>query len=204
MIEINLLPEKLRTKKRQPLALPAVPFIPIAIGAIGLLIALQALLIVWVQATQMTFNSLNRKYSSISSSNLQAIALDNNLKEISSKVEAVDKLLNSRFQLAKKLNDLSDSVVSGIWLKSIDIKKGEAPGEPGVLREVLVLEGSSIVSGEKADGFIGRFIDSLKDNASFSADFEEIELSKVERTKIKNTEVMDFIIICHFKKGRGL
>lgn len=204
MIEINLLPEKLRVKKRQALALPSLPIIPIAIGVVSFLIALQLILIVWVQAKKMTFNSLSRKYSSVSSSNLQAMTLDSDLKEISSKVDAVDKLLNSRFQLAKKLNDLSDSVVSGIWLKSIDVKKGEAPNEPGVLKEVLVIEGSSIVSGEKADGFIGRFIDSLKDNASFSADFEEIELSKVERTKIKNTEVMDFIIICHFKSEKGL
>lgn len=204
MIEINLLPEKLRGKKKQPFELPALPIIPIVIGVVAFLVAVQLILIVLVQAKQTTFNSLNRKYSSISSSNLQAIALDNNLKEISFKVDAVDKLLNSRFQLARKLNDLSDSVVSGTWLKTIDIKKGEAPGEPGALREVFVIEGSSIVSGEKADGFIGRFIDSLKDNASFSADFEEIELSKVERTKIKNTEIMDFIIICHFKKGKGL
>jgi len=204
MIEINLLPEKLRIKKRRPFALPALPFMPIAIGVVGLLIAFQVMLVVWVQAKQMTLNSLNRKYSSISSSNLKAIALDSNLKEISSKVDAVDKLLNSRFRLAKKLNDLSDSLVSGIWLKSIDIKKGEAPNEPGALREVLVVEGASIVSSETANGFIGKFVASLKENVSFSDDFEEIELSKVERSKIRKTEVMDFVIICHFKKGRGL
>lgn len=204
MIEINLLPEKMRVKKKQPMELPALPFIPIAIAAAGILIAIQLILIVWVQVKQMTFDSLSKKYSSISSSNLQAMTLDNNLKEISSKVEAVDKLLNSRFQLARKLNDLSDSVVSGIWLKSADIKKGEAGNVPGALKEALVIEGSSVVSGERADGYIGSFITSLKDNASFSEDFEEIELSKVEREKIRNTEIMDFVIICHFKKGRGL
>lgn len=204
MIEINLLPEKLRVKKKQSMEISALPFIPIAIAAAGLLIAVQLILIVWVQAKQVAFDSLSKKYSSISSSNLQAMTLDSNLKEISSKVEAVDKLLNSRFQLARKLNDLSDSVVSGIWLKSVDIKKGQAGNAPGALREALVIEGSSVVSGERADGYIGSFITSLKDNASFSEDFEEIELSKVERAKIRNTEIMDFVIIGHFKKGRGL
>lgn len=204
MIEINLLPEKLRVKKKQALALPALPVIPIVIGVIGFLIALQLILAVLVQAKKAVFNSLNGKYSSISASHVQAATLENNLKNLSYKIDTVEKLLTSRFKVSKKLNDLSDLTVSGVWLRSIDIRKGESPSEPGVLREALVIEGSSTVSGEKEDGSIGRFVNSLKENAPFSEDFSEIELTRVERKKIRNTEVMDFIVICTFKKGRGL
>jgi len=204
MIEINLLPEKLRVKKKQALALPALPVIPIVIGVIGFLIALQLILAVLVQAKKVVFNSLNGKYSSISASHVQATTLENNLKNLSYKIDTVEKLSTSRFKVSKKLNDLSDLMVPGVWLRSIDIRKGESPSEPGVLREALVIEGSSTVSGEKEDGSIGRFVNSLKESAPFSEDFSEIELTKVERKKIRNTEVMDFIVICTFKKGRGL
>lgn len=204
MIEINLLPEKLRVKKKQALALPALPVIPIVIGVIGFLIALQLILAVLVQAKKAVFNSLNGKYSSISASHVQAATLENNLKNLSYKIDTVEKLSTSRFKVSKKLNDLSDLTVPGVWLRSIDIRKGESPSEPGVLREALVIEGSSTVSGEKEDGSIGRFVNSLKESAPFSEDFSEIELTRVERKKIRNTEVMDFIVICTFKKGKGL
>jgi mannitol/fructose-specific phosphotransferase system IIA component (Ntr-type) len=84
------------------------------------------------------------------------------------------------------------------------VKKGESGSEPGVLRETLVIEGSSIISGESAEGAIGKFVNSLKENGSFSSDFDDIELAKVERKKVQNTEIMNFIIICHFKRERGL
>lgn len=204
MIEINLLPEKLRVKKKQALALPALPVIPIVIGVIGFLIVLQLILAVLVQAKKAVFNSLNGKYSSISASHVQAATLENDLKNLSYKIDTVEKLSASRFKVSKKLNDLSDLTVPGVWLRSIDIRKGESPSEPGVLREALVIEGSSTVSGEKEDGSIGRFVNSLKESAPFSEDFSEIELTRVERKKIRNTEVMDFIVICTFKKGKGL
>lgn len=204
MIEINLLPEALRVKKKRALTLPRLPIIPIGIGIAVLLIIIQLVLMAGIQAKKMTSSSLNGKFSSLSDSSFSAEALEAKLNSVSSKVEVVEKVLNSRFHLAKKLNDLSDSVVSGIWLKDIEIKKENVPFEKGEVKEFLVIEGSSVISGAGADGFIGKFVNSLKENASFSADFDEIELSRVERAKIKGTEIMNFVIICHFKKGKGL
>lgn len=204
MIEIDLLPEKLRVKKKQALSLPSLPIIPIVIAVIGVLVAIQLLLVVLVQAKKVVFNSLNGKYSSISTSYLQATTLEKDLKDLTYKIDTVEKLSGSRFKVAKELNDLSDSLVPGVWLKSIDVKKEESAAEGGALREALVIVGSSIVSGEKEDGYIGKFVSSLKGNASFSEDFSAIEMVKMERKKIRNTEVLDFIVVCTFKKGRGL
>jgi len=204
MIEINLLPPELRVKKRDPMKLPSFPIIPIAAGAICLLIAIQVLLLFFIQVKSISRNSLKKKITLLSASNKEAMAVDKNLREISSKVEVVDKLLSARFNVAKKLNDLSDSMVSGVWLRSLDVKKGEALNEPGVLRETLVIEGSRIISGDSTEGAIGKFVNSLKNNASFLSDFDNIEIAKEELKKVENTEIMDFVIICHFKKGRGL
>lgn len=204
MIEINLLPEALRVKKKRVLTLPNLPLIPIGIGIAVFLIIIHLILITGIQVKKMVFSSLNGKFSSLSDSSFSAEALEVKLKDVSSKVGIVENILNSRFHMAKKLNDLSDSVVSGIWLKDIEVKKEEVPFEKRDVKESLAIEGSSIISGAGADGFIGKFVNSLKENASFSADFDEIELSSVERAKIKGTEIMNFVIICHFKKGKGL
>ena len=204
MIEINLLPPNLRVKKREPMKLPSLPIIPIAAGIVCLLFAIQVLLWFFIQVKSVSCDSLKKKVASIAASNKDAMNIDSSLREISSKVEAIDKLSSSRFKVAKKLNDLSDSMVSGVWLRRIDVKKGGSGSEPGVLREALVLAGSNIVVGDSGEGLIGRFVNSLKENESFSSDFDDIELAKVERKKVQNTEIMDFIIICHFKMGRGL
>ncbi|HOX09947.1 MAG TPA: hypothetical protein PLV09_03800 [Candidatus Omnitrophota bacterium] len=204
MIEINLLPVQMRVRKKEPSALPSIPVVPVAIGIVSLLVLLQVLLFLAVQFKGASLSSLKKKNEKIKIANVEAVRLDESVKLLSSKADVVDKLRSSRFSLAKKLNDLSDAMVTGTWLRSIDVRKGDSPSEPGVLKEVLVIEGSSVVSDGREDGSIGKFVNSLKDNASFSEDFDEVELSKVERKKIKNTEVLDFVIICHFKKGRGL
>lgn len=204
MIEINLLPPELRVKKKEPMKLPSLPIIPVAAGAICLLIAIQVLLLFFIQIKSVSRDSLKKKITLLSASNKEAMGIDKSLKEISSKVELVDGLLNARFNVAKKLNDISDSMVSGVWLRSLDVKKVAVLNEPGVFKETLVIEGSRIISGGSAEGAIGKFVNSLKENASFLSDFDNIELAKEERKKVENTEIMDFVIICHFKKGRGL
>lgn len=204
MIEINLLPPNMRVRKREAIKLPSLAVIPIAVSIIGVLVAFQIILLLTYQIKSASLSSLKKKNETIRKTNEEAVKLDNAVKEISSRVEAIDKLKNSRFNMAKKLNDLSDSMISGVWLRNIDVKKGASVNEPSILRETLVIDGSSVVTDEKEGGSIGKFVNSLKENTSFSDDFDEIELSKVERKKIRNTEVLDFIIICHFKKGRGL
>ncbi|OGX29746.1 MAG: hypothetical protein A3F87_03540 [Omnitrophica WOR_2 bacterium RIFCSPLOWO2_12_FULL_51_24] len=195
MIEINLLPPELRVKKKEPMKLPSLPIIPVAAGVVCLLIAIQVLLWLFIQVKSVSRDSLKKKIASIAASNKDAMTIDSSLREISSRVEVIGKLLNSRFDAAKKLNDLSDSMVSGIWLRSINVK---------VSKETLIIEGSNIVIGDSGEGSISKFVNSLKENESFSSDFDDIELAKVERRKVQNTEIMDFVIICHLKKGKEL
>jgi Tfp pilus assembly protein PilN len=204
MIEINLLPPHLRVRRKEPMKLPSLPVIPIAAGIVAVLFAIQILLWFFIQVKSVSRDSLKKKIASIAATNKEAITIDNTLRDISVRVDIIDKLSGSRFNLARKLNDISDSLVSGAWLRSLSIKKNETPNEPGSLKETLVIEGSNIILGEAGEAAIGKFVNSLKENESFSSDFDEIELAKEERKKVQKTEIMDFIIICHFKKGKGL
>ena len=204
MIEINLLPPQLRVRKRDPMKLPSLPIIPVAAGIVILLFAVQVLLWFFIQVKSVSRDSIRKKIAAIAATNKEAINVDSTLKDISSKVGIIDKLSGSRFNLARKLNDISDSLVSGIWLRSITVKKIETPNEPGVLKETLVIDGSSVTSGDTGEAAIVKFVNSLKENGSFSSDFDEIEIAKEERKKIQKTEIMDFNLICHFNKGKVL
>lgn len=204
MIEINLLPEGLRKKKAKHLKIPRLPAVPIISAIVGFLILIQIILVLAVQVKKATLSSLNKKFTSISAGSAEAKILEDKLKELLAKVDAVEKLTSSRFDWAENLNDLSDSLVSGIWLRSLYIKKVDAGISTTTPKQLLIIEGSSIVSGEREAGCVGEFVNSLKENKEFSESFHEIELTRVVRRKIRHTEAIDFIITCYFKEGKGL
>lgn len=230
MIEINLLPEELR--KKEAFKLPKLPIIPIAISVIGVLILLQLLLLFLIQARKTALNSLNNKFSSIALSAIEAEALKNKMDNLSGKVKMMETLNASRFIWSKKLNEISNSMVSGIWLRSLYIEKekmegmavpttmssvpiggtegagmlGATPPKAAATKVFLILEGSALVEEGKEPGTVGKFVSAIKGNKSFFDDFDEIELRGVERRTVGqslHTEVIDFKISCRFKEGRG-
>jgi hypothetical protein len=71
-------------------------------------------------------------------------------------------------------------------------------------RQVLVLQGSAVSQspGEEA-AVVGKFMESLRNSKDFFADFEDIKLSSIQRKKLGAIEVMDFTVVCYFKKGRN-
>ena len=66
---------------------------------------------------------------------------------------------------------------------------------------MLKLEGSVTASGQET-AFIGKYVKSLKDNATFTELFRDIELSNINQRKIKEFDVYDFVLICKFRKGK--
>ena len=53
--------------------------------------------------------------------------------------------------------------------------------------------------GEEGTALIGRFIEKLKENASFYSDFSDIELGSIKREQTGNQEMMTFKMTCLFK-----
>lgn len=223
MIEINLLPEGLR--KKEVFKLPKLPIIPAALSVIGLMVLLQILLLVLIQARKTTLNSLNKRFSSVVIPSGEAEAIKSKVDTLSNKVKMMESLNASRFIWSKKLNDVSDSMVPGVWLRSLYVeeKKEETvpmplvmppqaggAGAPSMLpvaaapKAFLILEGSSLVQEGKEPDTVGKFVIALKENKSFFEDFDEIELRGVERKTVgqSKTEVIDFKISCRFKEDR--
>ncbi|MFH0731899.1 MAG: hypothetical protein V2A72_03130 [Candidatus Omnitrophota bacterium] len=205
MIEINLLPEELRKNKKPKkevlnLKSANLPWKAIAITIAVVFIASQLLAaqILFfkkgtLKKTELLIKDTEPKYK-------MAQSLKSEIKQLNSKLSAVNELTSKSILWSKKMSDLSSAVIEGVWLKELSLQQ-----KKGVkTQEVLLLIGSvaSRSPGEEA-AIIANFINSLRSNGGFYDDFIDIKLESSQMTKIGVLDVMNFKIVCYFKEGRG-
>ena len=89
----------------------------------------------------------------------------------------------------------------GVWLNQITIERQRVRDRDEALHFIIRGSAASRVKDEPA--LIGKFMQSLKDDPSFSADFAEIELGPIKERRIAQTEIMDFVLNCQFKEDRA-
>lgn len=211
MIEINLLPKELRKKK---IELPS-----INISVIPIVVAVLMIHLLLVFSTNMkarTLTRLENKWQDILPEKEDAERLKGELTKMREKIDAVDGLIQGRMSWAKKLSDLSDAMMQEVWLnrlwleqkiilQRVEPEKSEGGGAQagaatkGTVVKTLHIDGSVIATGGEEAAAIGKFIRNLKNNKAFFADFKEIETTSIQRSQLKDVEVMDFELICYFK-----
>ena len=214
MIEINLLPKELRKK----IELPDISFLPIIAGVVGVVVIIHLLFGLSVNLKARTLKRLEKKWGEISPDKTVADKVIRELTAMRAKIDAIDTLIQGRMSWAKKLSDLSDAMIPGVWLNRLWIekkalhkkeektRKGEggkpqAKAEPEtMIVETLHLNGSVIVTGGEETATVGKFMWSLENNPGFFADFSEVESAYMQQSKLKDIEVMDFELICYFKQ----
>lgn len=226
MIEINLLPEEFRKKKRvadtvnvSTIDLKTFPVVKIALAACGFVAAIQVFLFVIGVIAAANFNITEKRYKEILPKKQEAESVGNQLERMTNKVSAINELMVKRFSWAKKLNTLSDSMTPGVWLTALEYdeksaeparaadtdpdEKAPGPGESAAALKApsryLIISGAASSMGEEGAALIGRFIKNLKSNSSFYSDFSDIQLGTIKRAKMEDQEVMAFKITCLFK-----
>ncbi len=199
MIEIDLLPLELREKKR-------IPFERIfkrkmLFAVLGSLVLSYLLLHAVTVVTTKRLSTLKRNWQGLSSKKAQIDRLKARLAGASEKIPLIEQLISNRVLWSKKMNEVSDLITGGIWLNEISIKKQKIQTS-GELSESLIIQGSAASRTKDEPALIGRFMQNLKNDSSFSAHFAEIELGPIKERQISQTEVMDFILICRFKPDK--
>ncbi len=211
MIEINLLPEEQKRKTRK-IELPDIAFVPIIAGLLGIIIVTHLSLGLIVTLKARTLKQLEASWEKTLPAKEKADKLKLELTDMRTKIEAIEELIESRLSWAKKLNDLSDAMITGVWLNKLRLEKkvifqeagvGEDKGSTPEFRKTIVktlhLNGSVFAAGGDETAAIGKFIRSLKTHRGFFYDFKEIETASIQRRKLEESEVMDFELICYFK-----
>ncbi len=202
LIEINLLPPEKRKKIRHGPGLPAVKsFLPLGIGLIAVVIIIHIFLGFALVLNKTSYNGLFKKWQSLEPKKKEADQLKSEINRMDKKITLVEQLVSARFNWARKLQSLSESIIPGVWLNSFVLgEKGEA--KTNSKRVFLSLSGSAVTSGGQGAATIGKFMKNLKENPDFFDAFDEIELGSIQRKNIKETEIMDFTITAYFKKER--
>ena len=209
MIEINLLP-KGRVKKK--VELPEIPFVPLLAGVLGFIVIVHLLFSLSLNLKTGTLRRLEKKWEEIAPYKEDADKVILELTTMRSKMNAIDRLIQGRMSWAKKLSDLNDAIIPGVWLNRLWIEeranqqalmsqRGRTQDEAGAgIVRTLRLNGSVIVTGGEETAAVGKFMWSLKNHPGFFADFTEIESAYMQRNQVKDAEVMDFELVCFFKK----
>jgi hypothetical protein len=192
MIEINLLPEELKKKKRK-IEIPKIEFLPIIVIIVVAVIALQLLLSLTLGMKRGSLKRLEARWGNLKPEEKDAMVIKRQINRLLDKISHIERIKKERILWAEKLSALSDSMMSGIWLTQLSVKeRGE--------RTFLSITGSVSSFGKDEAAMIGRFMKVLKENPGFFSDFSEVELGTIQQKTRKNIETMEFVIYCYFKE----
>ncbi|MBL7069102.1 MAG: hypothetical protein ISS34_04520 [Candidatus Omnitrophica bacterium] len=218
MIEINLLPENLR-KKKPIFQMPEIKITsaPIIIGIAVLLVLIHGLTMLTINLQRRAIDKMSVEWQreKIEKESIELTRREN--IKMRRKIDAIEDLMSRKILWAKKLNQLSDLVIDGIWYTSLSIDrktvivepKEGASGKSMAMRRFatervqipyLSIEGEVSSSYGDELAIISRFIDGLKSEKDFFKDFSNIELDSTTLHEIENVEVMKFNINCYIKE----
>jgi Tfp pilus assembly protein PilN len=185
MININLLPEEL---KKQRVVLPKGLF---ALGG-AILIVLLSLWLSSVSAsyekTKQTSDDLENRWQRILELKNEYGKYKKTLKSLEKRSMVVNYLMADRINWAQKLNELSSVLIDGIWLNEININS-----------TTLSIEGSVYSKEGREEAIVGNFMNDIKNNKTFFADFSDVELKIIKR-QIKDVEHISFVLFCRLKQ----
>ena len=215
MIELNLLPEELKKKKKR-IELPEIPFIPIGLVLIGTLVVIQLLLSGWVAITRAQISSLEKAWQELAPKRTELDSIKKKISTTSKKAQVIEYLIDKRMSWARLLGELGDSVTSNIWLTSLSYdekietpakktsrgsSKNKTKAEPKIYKtSTLTISGSASGKGEEGTAYIARFIQSLKNNKDFFKNFSDVELVSIKQGSVADQDVMNFKLACRFKQ----
>ncbi len=213
MIEINLLPEESRKKKKKAFQMPDITlmFLPTLIGIVAFFILVQVISVLTTGITRGTYSRMDKEWRELLPQKIAAETAKRENMEIKGKLETIDALIDKKILWSKKLNQFSDLIIPGVWFTELSIgkklvsRRSKKSGPKAPLQErvnVLYVHIKGEVSSMYGKGLaiIGKLIEHLKSDAPFFSDFSDIELGSTNLHSIGDIEATSFNISCYFKK----
>lgn len=223
MIRINLLPPG-RPGRAVPLWWRQLPWKKIAAAAGGLLAVGSAWVLVAVQNQTHSLSRLRMEWEALQPERIKLEQRQTMLQALRNRESILNNLKTPEGRWARRLNFLSDRVVSDLWFVGFnfststqdlqdqqlpgmeeilgqsdsDGSSGEGNSPPAGWKPVVVLAGSALVSGQEAKGSpVSRFLQKLKEHPEFGRWFSGAELKAIRHRQVKSEEVSDFVIFLY-------
>lgn len=195
MIDINLLPDHLRKRRKSELFsggvfnIPREVFVGIGGGIIVLLLFIDGLVFAGKIIKFMEYQHVKTKWQAMLPEKTMMDSVKQNLQEVQKEVKAIKDIMEGQSSSwSQKLNALSDSLPKGVWLRKITLNDKQ-----------LFIEGSTVSQGQSEIINVGNYVSNLKKDAQFINDFENIEVDYVQSRKTEGLQVSDFTILAKLK-----
>lgn len=182
MIRVNLLPKS----HRKPPASSAEQLVrsPLALITGAVLAGLLALLGLIAQMRQVSLNGLQGRVQQVEPARAKVEALSASVRQLKEQQALLERIIKSRSQWARHLNQLSNVTPEGVWLTELSLN-----AEKG-----LVIQGSAIGQGGEEMVQIGRLAQDLKADATISSTIKDIQIQSIESVQEKDIEVIHFTL----------
>ena len=185
MLNINLLPQNLR-KSEHKVVLPYKIYIfVIFIVLLFLHLCLFSIAVV----KKFKILSLKGNWGKVEPQSKDSVAIKSEIKDLEAKVNSVKGALTHKVSMTELLSALGVSVPKGMWLERFTYSN-----------DGLMIQGSVVSLTQNEMTIIGKFLQELKSNKTFSWIFSKIELNSVQRRTIRTYDVDDFVVIGEVKK----
>jgi len=184
MIEINLLPQELKTKGGKGFLdfLPQKQLRNLIPWGIGLLICLHVCLIAINFTRGRQLRLLNDQWRRLEPQRKALETFNKEYDVLSADTNKIQRLTAQRALWSEKLNKLSLKLPSGVWFTELSISG-----------QNFVLKGSAVSLNKQEMALINNFLDKLKADPGFFKDFKSLELTSVKRRTLGGYDIVDFI-----------
>ncbi|MBL8013483.1 MAG: PilN domain-containing protein [Candidatus Omnitrophica bacterium] len=195
MIDINLVPEQFRKRRRSELLSGGVFNIPrevlfgIGGGILALMFLVDGLFFAVKIFKFLEYQHVKAKWQDIQPDKSTMDTIKQNLQEVQKEVKAIKDITDGQSSLwSQKLNAISSGLPKGVWLRKVTLTDKQ-----------LFIEGSTVAQGQSEVINVGSFVSNLKKDTDFTQDFETIEVDYIQSRKTEGLQVSDFTILAKLK-----
>ena len=187
MITINLLPENLR-EQRSGLKLEKIPFLPIIFLVVAVVLFAHILLGMAGIYKRIQTISLNRQWQKAQPKLQEIEKIKSDLRKKDQQVALLENILKRDFYWSTLLSKINKAVPQGLWLRQLNIQE-----------DSFTMEGSVFNFGLDEIALLNTFFNDLKGDSFFENNLKNFDLTSVRRRKIKNYEIIDFLLSAEIK-----
>ena len=187
MIKLNFIPEQQRQQSsgiftEDIAGVPAEIILGGVVALVALLVAVHMVLAGAAVYRMAAYKMLEARWNGMSVDQKAYNEVSNEIKDIQSKLGGVRAITSAQsLHWAQFLNELSDSIPKGVWLRELMFDKKE-----------LTIYGSSVSKMKKEMVEAGNFVAALKEKRSIKDSFAGVDVDSIQRRENIAVPIADF------------
>ncbi|MBF0330695.1 MAG: PilN domain-containing protein [Candidatus Omnitrophica bacterium] len=189
MIKLNFIPDQQRSRTAQLTGddfggVPGEVLVGGIAALIGFLLAVHLLFAVVAGYKFASYKILQVRWDMMGADKRAYDEVTNELKQLQTKMTELRPITSSqKLHWVNLLNDVSDSVPKGVWIRQISFDNGQ-----------LAIQGSAVSKIKNEMVEAGNFVSALKDRKSIKDNFISVDIESIQRRENTPGSIADFLL----------